>query len=538
MASQLPQLPTPGPGFGSVVLHHIPDSIAPSFMAAMLVYAFCLGMVTLEIVGNISYDWFLARRAGWTNPIKLSNRLAYFLARFGSWTFLFLTLLYMTLPNLHCSSFAISLNCMWLCPLIMVDYIFLQRTLALYSWATTPTVLLFILYIAEVGLGIGNVVWFGVGYQLPESNFCAYLTETNKQPHSSIFIAYYAVVIFTDTIILCMTLHRLTAGGLSGVPRAVWDKVQSIRHGKDSLFDENISSLLITQGIHYYLLLELARIVFLIVYYSVAGTTSYQVLVLAVLAAIAPLLAGRLFRKTSEVAQRVARSQSSGERGGGGPSNPLVTTTTTTFSNRRSMGGANPRYVSNESPFSVNATAPTNAGIGILPTTQMDANQAVAMWRGNSGGVAEDDEDEKSRNHGNFPRYRTWKTSGSQPSTPAFDMVNYPPHSPSTTLNADTPRIEKVMQSPRTFGRSDSLDEREGVTSYLDAASATSSSGPNSLPPSPGVPQQASSQYPPSPPAAASAQDGRRRVEWAWPGRGANPAVDEESDINGPHTVF
>lgn len=83
-----------GDDFGNVSLHHIPNARAPSAVAAINVYAFCLGAVVLELIGNIPYDCFLIRRSGWLTPLEAVNRTSYFLARYTSFVFLLCAILF------------------------------------------------------------------------------------------------------------------------------------------------------------------------------------------------------------------------------------------------------------------------------------------------------------------------------------------------------------------------------------------------------------------------------------------------------------
>jgi hypothetical protein len=62
-----------------------------------------------------------------------------------------------------------------------------------------------------------------------------------------------------------------------------------------------ISPALLLQGLHYYFALESSRLVFLVVYFSVDGDSSYKVMVTAFLVTIGPLMSARLFRKTSDL---------------------------------------------------------------------------------------------------------------------------------------------------------------------------------------------------------------------------------------------
>lgn len=188
--------------FNNVVFHHVPNAQAPGLLAAMLVYAFCLGLVSLDLVMHFGYDVSLTRRPGWREPIKAANRFAYYFCRYGSFIFLLLTIIYMNTPGLDCTHYARAINVMWLLPLIFVDVIFVQRTLALYNWKMPFVIVLGFYLLAYVGLSAYSIIEFGHGYQIPMSDFCAYqATGTHEQPHASIFIAYCCVLISLDTLV-------------------------------------------------------------------------------------------------------------------------------------------------------------------------------------------------------------------------------------------------------------------------------------------------------------------------------------------------
>lgn len=190
--------------YNNVVFHHVPNALAPGLLAALCVYAYCLGLVSWELILNGRHDVRLLRRPGWREPVKLANRFCYYACRYGALTFLLMTAVYMTTPGIDCGVYARVLNVLWILPLIFVDFLFISRTLALYGWDTALTAVLGTLYIIYVGLCCYSVILFGDGYQIPASDFCAYVTRSKSdQPHAGIFIAYWTVTIFLDTLVRC-----------------------------------------------------------------------------------------------------------------------------------------------------------------------------------------------------------------------------------------------------------------------------------------------------------------------------------------------
>lgn len=188
--------------YNNIVLHHVPNALAPGLLAAMLVYALCLGAISWELILNIPYDFSLLRKPGWKEPVKIANRLCYYGSRYGAFVFLLITIVYMNLPGSNCFAYARAINVMWLLPLILVDFLFITRTLALYSWYKPLVLIMSFLYVTYVALCLYSVILFGDGYRIPGSSFCAYQTRsTRDQPHASIFIAYWTVCIFIDTMV-------------------------------------------------------------------------------------------------------------------------------------------------------------------------------------------------------------------------------------------------------------------------------------------------------------------------------------------------
>lgn len=309
--------------YDNIVFHHVPNHQAPGLLAAMLTFSFCLGVITLEILSNLRYDYNLIKRPGWKEPVKASNRLSYFLCRYGCFVFMFITVIYMNLPGSNCHDYAIGINVMWVIPLITVDLIFVQRTLAVYNWNLFITIPLGFLYLSYVALCTYSVVTFGYGYNIPGTNFCAYQTiPTSQKPHATVFICYIVLVITLDSLILILTTHRLLEGGLGNIYHLIVTKTSDLRKNKalrkaegHSVGEVSLSGLLLRQGVGYFMLLELSRLAFLIVYYTVNNETSYQVLVSGILVLVGPVMAGMLFRQTSEAVKRAAINSS--DRGQG-----------------------------------------------------------------------------------------------------------------------------------------------------------------------------------------------------------------------------
>lgn len=310
--------------YSNIVFHHIPNSQAPGLLGAVLVFAFCLGVISLELVSNLEYDYRLIKRIGWKEPHSALNRISYFLCRYGSFCFFLITVIFINTPGTNCEQFATVVNVMWVLPFIFVDLIFVQRTLAVYGWNKLLTVSLGFLYLFYVALCSYSVIEFGRGYKIPESDFCAYQTfSIHSEPHASLFIIFFIVMTLLDTVILLLTTHRLLEGGILGLGEIILTKVRKLFDSRLSQGskenaeegEQSLSGLLLRQGLIYYVVLELSRFAFLIVYYTVNNTTSFQVLICGIIVLVGPLMAGMLFRQTSEAVRRAQTTTKDTERG-------------------------------------------------------------------------------------------------------------------------------------------------------------------------------------------------------------------------------
>lgn len=197
-------------GYGKVIFHHIPNELAPGFEACLVVYAVCCGIMGLEIISHLDYDFALARRPGWLDWSKCPNRLAYFVSRYLSFVFLVDVLIFSTVGGLDCAIFGKINQATWLIPLCCVDFIFIKRTMALYGWNRTVCFILYVYYAADVGFAVAALMWFGVGYTIPGSDFCAFYTSNESPVHNALFIAYNVTLNSLDTLVSLLLLSSET----------------------------------------------------------------------------------------------------------------------------------------------------------------------------------------------------------------------------------------------------------------------------------------------------------------------------------------
>lgn len=176
------------------------------------------------------FDIRLLAKPGWTHLPKLGSRLAYLLCRYAALLYLVLAIVFLSefkslctctspssvlmhirdpllptaTPGLHCSSWARGLNVMSMLSLDAVDFIFVQRTLALYSWDKKVMIPLVALYVITAGMSVPAIVWFGYGYNIPDGrggvvDFCAYQTYRFATSHFPVFIVYKSFAVILDT---------------------------------------------------------------------------------------------------------------------------------------------------------------------------------------------------------------------------------------------------------------------------------------------------------------------------------------------------
>lgn len=150
---------------------------------------------------------------------------------------------------------------------------------------------------------------------------------------------------------------------------------------------EPISSLLIRQGLHYYIILEVARLAYMIIYYTNKdGNSTYQILGSAILATIGPILANRLFRETSEFirARAVIRSNHNNQFESNMMTLPLTSPTTFKMQPIRPFDKSSSNGDSDSLPRLKANTAGLNIYIGqnrILFADDYEAREGVARYR-------------------------------------------------------------------------------------------------------------------------------------------------------------
>lgn len=306
--------------FGDISLLHVPNMAAVSVLCTMLVYAFGLGALLLDIVAHLWFDGRLLCDPGWSDPLKAVNRLAYFICRYGALTNMLLTIVYMNLPGLACKPFLDVSRVIWCTALLACDFIFLLRTLALYGWSCKLTVAVSTLFISYAVVSYYLVLKSGFGMRVPGSTFCSFQPRDNHaQPLWALYLVHSIVSFSLDTAILVLTCVRL-----GGRPRHVGTASMRrfLTYWRDSKRDTtstndfgahttSLSSDLIRQGVLLYGCQVANRLAFIVVHYCVDYRSSYQLMICGLVITLDSITAGALLRQTSAAVRHTKHSQQS-----------------------------------------------------------------------------------------------------------------------------------------------------------------------------------------------------------------------------------
>ncbi|PWN34119.1 uncharacterized protein FA14DRAFT_161642 [Meira miltonrushii] len=440
--------------FGDVSLHHVPNAQAPSLLANMLLLSFGLGLITMELFGNVAYDIRLIKKEGWKEPMKASNRISYFLCRHGSAAFLILTILFLNVPGMNCKQTGKVINILFWLALILADFIFFQRTLAVYGWRKNVVIPLTIGMISYAGMSLYSIIFFGQGYQIPFSDFCGYqVLSIYDQPHATIFIVFICLMLIFNTVILLLCTHKLMEGGLTNTFALISTKSQDLLKSKEErkaaghdVGEFFISNLLLRQGIGYFLILVLSYILFLTLYYTLGkdNTTSYQVLCVTEMVVVGPLVAGLMFRQTSEALNRSRSRYGSSECQC--QFDHRTSNTSNAFSNNRRSGRSSTVGVIPTSPVSYTPKPSRGRSTSAQPTNRLSFTHDFDPTRSPSTlnvGSAEKDtnlDDNSSKSGGEDKPLQIFVEEKT-------DIVHHPTRSPTSPLSRSSSSPRRVRLS-------------------------------------------------------------------------------------------
>lgn len=281
-----------------IIFNVIPPSAGKSFLVLLIVMCLCLGAVTMELFNHIRFDINLIRKPGWTQPAKFVSRIAYLSCRYLSVTCLLLVVLFLCLKFDNCKVMPEAFNILGMVLLDSVSLVFVQRTMALYSWKPKIVAPLTLYYCVVLAAAAVCIPFYGVGYRIPGTEFCAYDTRRHLTRTLVANVVYKSLSMSLDVILLLLTLHRLLDGGLKAV---FSKKPQQLYSG---ITDRSLSSFLIRQGFHFYVLQLGTDIFFVSTYFSLTEP-SYQVLGTALVFCIPPIAAAAAFREMGKKASLV-----------------------------------------------------------------------------------------------------------------------------------------------------------------------------------------------------------------------------------------
>lgn len=175
--------------------------------------------------------------------------------------------------------------------------VFAQRTVALYRWDSKIVSLVGTLFVLMFTASAACIPFYSPGGRLTGTKFCTYLPPTNPLASLYTVIVYKVFSMVLDFTLLILTLHKLLDGGI----KALWTKkFSSMYLGKDT----NLSSFLIRQGFHYYVIQMAADILFICGYFGFKNPF-YKVIPSAVNLAVLPLAAAGAFRDMGRKAKEI-----------------------------------------------------------------------------------------------------------------------------------------------------------------------------------------------------------------------------------------
>ncbi|SJX62035.1 uncharacterized protein SRS1_10669 [Sporisorium reilianum f. sp. reilianum] len=344
-----------------VIFNVIPPSSAKSFLVLLIVMCLCLGATTMELFNHIRFDLQLIRKPGWTEPAKLSSRAAYLCCRYLSVLCLLLVVLFLSLKFDDCKAVPWAFNLLGMVLLDSVSLVFVQRTMALYSWKAKVVVPVSLFYLVVVAASAVCIPFYGEGYRIPGSQFCGYDTRRHLTRTLVANVVYKTLGMGLDILMLLLTLHRLLDGGLP----AIWQKrPQQLYSG---LTDRSLSSFLIRQGFHFYVL-QLATDIFFVSTYFTLTEPSYQVLGTALVFCIPPIAAAAAFREMGQKASLITAKNA-------GKINEIMNSTNSPSGDNSGIAGTRNARIS----------AAAQSGAGPVASSPAGINSYVLQARSNPG---------------------------------------------------------------------------------------------------------------------------------------------------------
>lgn len=246
----------------AVIFDAIPPAAGKSLLTLLLIASVLLGMLIMEFFNHIRYDISLIRKVGWTEPSKCASRLAYFAVRYISIALMALFLSFLTLRFNTCTILPWVYNALCLVLFASMELIFVQRTMALYSWKKAIMVPLLTHYALVICALVACIPFYAGGTGIPGTRFCTFRPNAHKTGTVATIITYMTLHMGLDIILLLLTLNRLLEGGIS----AVFTKKAAELYTGGA--DTTLSTFLIRQGFHFYVVQLGCDIVYFITYFG------------------------------------------------------------------------------------------------------------------------------------------------------------------------------------------------------------------------------------------------------------------------------
>lgn len=269
-----------------------PPADGKSTLVLLLCMNMSLGAVLMQFFSHLRYDYHLILKPGWTQPAKLVSRVAYFMCRLLPLAATSTFIMWVSLKNQDCAAMLTTVYTLAMFIFDAVVLIFVQRTMALYAWKRSVVIPLAAYYLSLLLVGAIAVPAWGVGLRIPGTAFCTANARRHETRTIVWNVVYKTLSMGLDLVLLLLTLHRLLEGGL----RSTFSSQKG--HG---LRGQGISSLLIRQGFHFYVL-QFASDVFLISSYFGFKDDSYSGLGLPLVFAVPPIAAAAAFRDVGQKA--------------------------------------------------------------------------------------------------------------------------------------------------------------------------------------------------------------------------------------------
>ncbi|GAC98201.1 hypothetical protein PHSY_005790 [Pseudozyma hubeiensis SY62] len=278
------------------VFNVLSPSDGKAYLILLIIMSLCLGALTMDLFNHLRFDYRLVTKPGWSKPAILASRSAYLCCRYLSVVVMTLILCFPLLKLGNCTPIPLVYDILAMFLLDSVAYIFVSRTMALYSFkrkVCVPLGIFFGMVLIAAALCIPN---YGEGVRIEGTEFCLFVSHKHLTRTKVINITYKTLSMTLDLTLLLLTLHRLLEGGLASI-----FNTKRQRFGANNL---SLSGFLIRQGFHFYAL-QFGTDVFLITAYFSFPNEAYKDLGTILGFCIPPIVASKAFREIGKKAHEI-----------------------------------------------------------------------------------------------------------------------------------------------------------------------------------------------------------------------------------------